>query len=58
MPAAGTSRPVAKGSGKEGVMATVVKKESAALPLAEVLGAYRVMLTSRRVDDKEIQLKQ
>jgi len=39
-------------------MATVVKKKSAALPLAEVLGAYRVMLTSRRVDDKEIQLKQ
>lgn len=39
-------------------MATVVKKEPAVLPLAEVLGAYRLMLTSRHVDDKEIQLKQ
>jgi 2-oxoisovalerate dehydrogenase E1 component len=39
-------------------MATVAKKEPAVLPLAEVLGAYRTMLTSRRVDDKEIQLKQ
>ncbi len=39
-------------------MATVAKNESGALPLADVLGAYRVMLTSRRVDDKEIQLKQ
>jgi 2-oxoisovalerate dehydrogenase E1 component len=39
-------------------MATVAKNEPAVLPLAEVLGAYRLMLTSRRVDDKEIQLKQ
>ena len=39
-------------------MATVARNEPAVLPLAEVLGAYRVMLTSRRVDDKEIQLKQ
>jgi len=39
-------------------MATVANREQAVLPLAEVLGAYRVMLTSRRVDDKEIQLKQ
>ena len=39
-------------------MATVARNERAVLPLAEVLGAYRVMLTSRRVDDKEIQLKQ
>jgi 2-oxoisovalerate dehydrogenase E1 component len=39
-------------------MATVANKESAVLPLAEVLAAYRVMLTSRLVDDKEIQLKQ
>ena len=39
-------------------MASVAKNEPAALPLAEVLDAYRVMLTSRRVDDKEIQLKQ
>ncbi|HVN74692.1 MAG TPA: dehydrogenase E1 component subunit alpha/beta [Thermoanaerobaculaceae bacterium] len=39
-------------------MATVAKNEAAALPLAEVLGAYRLMLTSRKVDDKEIQLKQ
>ena len=39
-------------------MATVARNEPAVLQLAEVLGAYRVMLTSRRVDDKEIQLKQ
>jgi 2-oxoisovalerate dehydrogenase E1 component len=39
-------------------MASVAKNEPVALPLAEVLGAYRVMLTSRRVDDKEILLKQ
>jgi 2-oxoisovalerate dehydrogenase E1 component len=39
-------------------MATVARNESAVLPLAEVLHAYRVMVTSRAVDDKEIQLKQ
>ncbi len=39
-------------------MATVAKNETAVLPLAEVLSAYRVMVTSRKVDDKEIQLKQ
>jgi 2-oxoisovalerate dehydrogenase E1 component len=39
-------------------MATVAKSETAALARAEVLDAYRLMLTSRRVDDKEIQLKQ
>ena len=39
-------------------MATVAKNEPAALPRAEVLDAYRVMVTSRKVDDKEIQLKQ
>jgi 2-oxoisovalerate dehydrogenase E1 component len=39
-------------------MATVAKSDAAALARAEVLDAYRLMLTSRRVDDKEIQLKQ
>ncbi len=39
-------------------MATVAKNEPGALPLAEVLDGYRVMVTSRKVDDKEIQLKQ
>lgn len=39
-------------------MATVAKREAGALPVAEVLSAYHTMLTSRRVDDKEIQLKQ
>ena len=39
-------------------MATVAKNDTAVLPLEEVLDAYRVMLTSRKVDDKEIQLKQ
>lgn len=39
-------------------MATVAKNEPAMLALAEVLAAYRLMFTSRRVDDKEIQLKQ
>ena len=39
-------------------MATVAKNEPAALPRADVLDAYRVMVTSRKVDDKEIQLKQ
>jgi 2-oxoisovalerate dehydrogenase E1 component len=39
-------------------MATVADKDQAVLPLAEVLAAYRLMLTSRCVDDKEIQLKQ
>jgi 2-oxoisovalerate dehydrogenase E1 component len=39
-------------------MATVANKEPAALAQAEVLAAYRLMLLSRRVDDKEIQLKQ
>jgi len=38
-------------------MATAVKQELGALPLEDVLSAYRLMLTSRRVDDKEIQLK-
>jgi 2-oxoisovalerate dehydrogenase E1 component len=39
-------------------MATVATSEPGTLPLAEVLDAYRVMVTSRKVDDKEIQLKQ
>lgn len=39
-------------------MATVAKNDPGSLPLGEVLGAYRVMVTSRKVDDKEIQLKQ
>jgi len=39
-------------------MATAVKKDQATLPIEDVLWAYRAMLTSRRVDDKEIQLKQ
>ena len=39
-------------------MATVATSEPGALPLADVLDAYRVMVTSRKVDDKEIQLKQ
>jgi 2-oxoisovalerate dehydrogenase E1 component len=39
-------------------MATVANKEQTVLALAEVLEGYRLMLTSRRVDDKEIQLKQ
>ncbi|HQU34653.1 MAG TPA: thiamine pyrophosphate-dependent enzyme, partial [Thermoanaerobaculaceae bacterium] len=39
-------------------MATVAKNDPGALPLAEVMSAYRVMVTSRKVDDKEIQLKQ
>ncbi len=39
-------------------MATVAKNEPGVAPRAEVLSAYRVMVTSRKVDDKEIQLKQ
>jgi 2-oxoisovalerate dehydrogenase E1 component len=39
-------------------MATAVRKDEAMLPVEDVLSAYRAMLTSRRVDDKEIQLKQ
>ncbi|MBZ5590226.1 MAG: dehydrogenase E1 component subunit alpha/beta [Acidobacteriia bacterium] len=39
-------------------MATVARKEAAVLPLGELLDAYRVMVTSRKMDDKEIQLKQ
>ncbi len=39
-------------------MATVARNDAGLLPLAEVLDAYRVMVTSRKVDDKEIQLKQ
>jgi len=39
-------------------MATVPRNETVVLPLAEVLDAYRAMITSRKVDDKEIQLKQ
>jgi 2-oxoisovalerate dehydrogenase E1 component len=39
-------------------MATAVGEGKAMLPLEDVLSAYRTMLTSRRVDDKEIQLKQ
>ena len=38
-------------------MAMAVKQEKSQLPLEDVLSAYRLMLTSRRVDDKEIQLK-
>ena len=38
-------------------MATAVKEDQVTLPLEDVLSAYRLMLTSRRVDDKEIQLK-
>ena len=39
-------------------MATVVGSEPGVLPVEAVRSAYRLMLTSRRVDDKEIQLKQ
>ncbi|MEW6335963.1 MAG: alpha-ketoacid dehydrogenase subunit alpha/beta [Acidobacteriota bacterium] len=39
-------------------MATEVGEKGAALPRGDVLDAYRLMLLSRRVDDKEIQLKQ
>jgi 2-oxoisovalerate dehydrogenase E1 component len=39
-------------------MATAVGREAATLTREELLDAYRLMLTSRRVDDKEIQLKQ
>jgi len=39
-------------------MATVAKTHETALTREDVLAAYRLMLTSRRVDDKEIQLKQ
>jgi 2-oxoisovalerate dehydrogenase E1 component len=38
-------------------MAMAVKQVRSQLPLEDVLSAYRLMLTSRRVDDKEIQLK-
>jgi 2-oxoisovalerate dehydrogenase E1 component len=40
------------------IMATVENKEPDVLPKEEVLAAYRLMLTSRRIDDREIQLKQ
>jgi 2-oxoisovalerate dehydrogenase E1 component len=39
-------------------MATAVTNDETALPVEQVEAAYRIMLTSRRVDDKEIQLKQ
>ncbi|HUK14105.1 MAG TPA: dehydrogenase E1 component subunit alpha/beta [Thermoanaerobaculaceae bacterium] len=39
-------------------MATVVGSEPGLLPVEAVRSAYRLMLTSRRIDDKEIQLKQ
>ena len=39
-------------------MATATKRQGDTLPRAEVLSAYRTMLASRRVEDKEIQLKQ
>jgi 2-oxoisovalerate dehydrogenase E1 component len=39
-------------------MATEVGERGEALPREDVLDAYRLMLLSRRVDDKEIQLKQ
>jgi 2-oxoisovalerate dehydrogenase E1 component len=38
-------------------MAKADRHEVAQLPVEDVLSAYRLMLTSRRVDDKEIQLK-
>ncbi|MCS7182444.1 MAG: dehydrogenase E1 component subunit alpha/beta [Thermoanaerobaculum sp.] len=39
-------------------MAEELATQAAALTREQVLAAYRLMLTSRRVDDKEIQLKQ
>ncbi len=39
-------------------MPSAVDNSTAALPKEDVLAAFRLMLTSRRVDDKEVQLKQ
>jgi len=39
-------------------MPSAVDNHTAALPKEDVLAAFRLMLTSRRVDDKEVQLKQ
>jgi 2-oxoisovalerate dehydrogenase E1 component len=39
-------------------MASETTSAHGALPVSDVLGAYRLMVLSRRVDDKEIQLKQ
>jgi 2-oxoisovalerate dehydrogenase E1 component len=45
-------------AGRKGSMSTVGKGPKAALAVEEVLEAYRLMVLSRRVDDREIQLKQ
>ena len=39
-------------------MAFVVQANKTALPKDEILSAYRLMLASRRIDDKEVVLKQ